>query len=100
MKQTVSSVFKTRSMLVATHLCVCGLSVGATLAILNVHPLVGFMCFGIVIICVASIIKKLNKQLWSKNHLVIHITRRDGKIHIEHSKMIVMDQKDDTKGQD
>jgi hypothetical protein len=100
MKQAVSLVFKTRSTLIATHLCVCSLSVGVTLAILNVHPLVGFMCFGIVIICVASIIKSINKQYWSGKHFILHFSRRDGKLHIERSKTMMMEQKDNTQGQD
>ena len=100
MKQTVSSVLKTRSALIVTHLCVCSLSVGVTLAILNIHPVVGLVCFCIAIFCIASVIKILNKQLWPKKHLIIRFTRKDGKMHIEHSEMMAMGQKDDIQGQD
>lgn len=97
MKQALSSVFKTRSMLITTCLGVCSLSVGATLAILNVHPLVGLLLFCIAIICIASIIKSINKQYWSKKHLVLYVKRKNGKIHIERSKMEEADQEGNGK---
>lgn len=100
MKQAVSSALKTQSALVATHLCVCSFSVGVTLAILNVYPLVGLVCFGITIICVFHIIKVVNKQYWSKNNVIIHFKRKDGKLHIERSKMMAVEEKDNTQGQD
>jgi hypothetical protein len=100
MKQAVSSVFKTRSTLVETHIGICSLSVGVTLVILNAHLVVALICFIVVIICAGSIIKSINKQYWSGKHFILHFSRRDGKLHIERSRMMVMEQKDDTKGQD
>ena len=97
MKQALSSVFKTRSMLIATCLGVCSLSVGATLAILNVHPLVGLLFFCVAMICIASIIKSINKQYWSKKHLVLYAKGKNGKIHIERSKMEGADQEGNGK---
>jgi hypothetical protein len=100
MNQTVSSVLKTRSTLIETHLSLCSLLVGITLAILNVYPLVGLVCFGLFGLCVFSIIKKINKQFWSNKPFIIHVGRRDGKLYFERSKTMVMDRKDATKGQD
>jgi hypothetical protein len=95
MKQAVSSVLKTRSTLVETHLGLCSLSVGVALVVLNAHLVVALMCFIVAIICAGSIIKSINKQYWSGKHFILHFSRRDGKLHIERSKMMVMDQKNE-----
>jgi hypothetical protein len=97
MKQALSSVFKTRSTLIATHLCVCSLSVGVTLTLLNIHLIVVLVCFIVATMCAGSIVKDVNKQYWSKKHLVFYVKRKNGKIHIERSKMEGVDQEDNGK---
>ena len=100
MKQAVSSVLKTRSTLIATHLCVCSISVGVTLAILNVHPVIGLVCFMTALFCIASISKKINKEYWSRNNIIIYSTGKDRKIHVERSKMMEMEEEESPKEQD
>jgi hypothetical protein len=92
MKQALSSVFKTRSTLIATYLCVCSLSVGVTLTLLNIYLIVVLICFMVATMCAGSIVKDVNKQYWSKKHLVFYVKRKNGKTHIERSKVYVKDQ--------
>ena len=40
-----------RSRLVASHFGVCTLSIAVTLAILNVHPIIGMICLFIALYC-------------------------------------------------
>jgi len=89
-----------RSILIVTHLCVCSLSVGVTLAILNVHPGVVFLCLFTPILCAAYILKKLNKQYAFRKLGTLYFTHKNGKLSIEYLKLIAIDPQDSTKEQD
>jgi hypothetical protein len=101
MKSAEPSKLSLRPILIATHLCVCSLSVGVTLAILNVHPIVGLLCLLIAMFCPAFILKKLIKHHeFRKLGGTLRLTNKNGKIHIDYLKSTEIDSKDAPKGQD
>jgi hypothetical protein len=98
MKPAEPSKLSLRSILIASHLCVCSLSIAVTLAILNVHPVVGLLCLLIAMFCPAFILKKLVKQYaFRKLDGTIRLTNKNGKIHVDYLKSAEIELKDSPK---
>jgi len=86
MKSTESSKLHLRSILIASHLGLCSLSVGITLALLNVHPIVGFNCLSCSIMCALYILGIWVKYYAFRKLGILRFTHKDGRLSVEYFK--------------
>jgi len=85
MNSTKPSKLRLRTILILSHLGLCSLSVGVTLALLNVHPIVGLCCLSCSIMCALYIFSEWGHHAL-RNLGDLSFTHKDGRLSIKYLK--------------